>query len=110
MGTYDIHKGIDKPVEFKGLTGQYLFIFAGGLLLIFVVLVILVVAGADQFFCVGLGASLAVGLIIVTFRLNKKYGRFGLMKRTAIRRHPRRIISRKSVQRLFNDSNKCKIH
>lgn len=109
MGTYNIHKGVGKPVEFKGLTGQYLFIFAGGLLLIFALSVVLVVAGADQYLSVGLGAVLAVGLVFVTFRLNQKYGRFGLMKRAAIARHPRRIISRKRIQRLLNDSNKCKI-
>lgn len=108
MAQYDIHKGVGKPVEFKGLTGQYLFVLAGGLLVIFVLLVILVVAGTDQYLCVGLGATLAVALVFVSFNLNKKYGRFGLMKRAAIARHPRRIISRKRIQRLLNDSNKCR--
>ena len=32
MAEYPINKGIGRPVEFKGLKAQYLFIFCGGLL------------------------------------------------------------------------------
>lgn len=32
MSEYPVNRGIGKPVEFKGLKSQYLFIFAGGLL------------------------------------------------------------------------------
>lgn len=38
MAEYPINKGIGASVEFKGLKAQYLFIFAGGLLLLFVLL------------------------------------------------------------------------
>lgn len=44
---YGINKGIGKSVEFRGLKAQYLFIFAGGLLAVFVVFVILYMAGVD---------------------------------------------------------------
>ena len=37
----EINKGIGRNVEFKGLESQYLFIFCGGLLAVFVVFVIL---------------------------------------------------------------------
>ena len=30
MSEYPVNRGIGKPVEFKGLKSQYLFIFAGG--------------------------------------------------------------------------------
>ena len=36
MAEYPINKGIGRPVEFKGLKAQYLFIFCGGLLALFV--------------------------------------------------------------------------
>ena len=36
----EINKGIGRNVEFKGLESQYLFIFCGGLLAVFVVFVI----------------------------------------------------------------------
>ena len=31
MAEYPVNKGIGRPVEFKGLKAQYLFLFAGGL-------------------------------------------------------------------------------
>lgn len=43
---YELNKGIGESAEFKGLKAQYLFIFAGGLLALFVLFVILYMAGA----------------------------------------------------------------
>ena len=37
---WEINKGIGRTVEFKGLKSQYLFIFAGGLLATFILVVI----------------------------------------------------------------------
>ena len=45
---YNINKGIGKSVEFKGLKAQYLFIFAVGLLAVFVLYIILYMMGIDQ--------------------------------------------------------------
>ena len=45
MAKYTINKGIGRSPEFKGLKSQYLFIFAGGLLALFVVFVIMYMAG-----------------------------------------------------------------
>ena len=42
---YELNKGIGESAEFKGLKAQYLFIFAGGLLALFVLFVILYMAG-----------------------------------------------------------------
>ena len=41
-------------------------------------------------------------LVWQTFRLNARYGTHGLMKAAARKRHPRFIISRKAIPRLFN--------
>ncbi len=49
MAEYPINKGIGRPVEFKGLKAQYLFIFCGGLLALFVLFVILYMVGIDQY-------------------------------------------------------------
>ena len=54
MADYPINKGIGHSVEFKGLKAQYLFIFAGGLLAVFFLVVVLYMAGADQLGCIGL--------------------------------------------------------
>ena len=99
---YGINKGIGKSVEFRGLKAQYLFIFAGGLLAVFVVFVILYMAGVDQWVCIAFGVAAASVLVWLTFRLNTRYGEHGLMKLFAARQHPRRILSRKRITRLIN--------
>lgn len=99
---YTINKGIGRSVEFKGLKAQYLFLFAGGLLAVFVLFVIFYMAGIDQWTCIGFGAGAASALVFYTFRLNAKYGEYGLMKLAASRRRPRYIINRRSLCRLIN--------
>ena len=44
---YELNKGIGQSAEFKGLKAQYLFIFAGGLLALFVVFVVMYMARRD---------------------------------------------------------------
>ena len=47
-----INKGVGKQVEFKGLRAQYVFIFAGGLLGVFVLFVVLYMMGAPPVVCI----------------------------------------------------------
>ena len=103
---YNINKGIGKSVEFKGLKSQYLFIFAGGLLAVFVVFVIMYMIGIDQWVCIGFGVIAASVLVWLTFNLNQKYGEYGLMKVMAVKQHPRYLINRKTPHRLFKRTRK----
>ena len=43
----EINKGVGREVEFKGLRAQYLFIFAAGLLAVFVMFVIMYMGYSD---------------------------------------------------------------
>lgn len=104
---HNINKGIGKSVEFKGLKAQYLFIFAGGLLAVFVVFVIMYMAGVDQWVCIGFGVIAASALVWLTFNLNAKYGENGLMKLMAKRQHPRYLINRKIPYRMFRKKKKA---
>ena len=101
MAEYAINKGIGRSVEYKGLKAQYLFIFAGGLLTLFVVYVIMYISGVSQWFCIGFGVTAASALVWLTFHLNAKYGQYGLMKLTAVKYHPRYIINRLRLNRLI---------
>ena len=101
METYPINKGISRSVEFQGLKSQYLFIFAGGLLALFVLFVILYMAGVNQWICIGFGGTSTSILVWQTFSLNRKYGEHGLMKRSALHSHPRYLINRRRIPRLF---------
>ncbi|MBA4153707.1 DUF4133 domain-containing protein [Flavobacterium sp.] len=99
MVSYNINKGIGRTVEFKGLKSQYLFIFAGGLLGILILIMILYMAGVNSYICLFLGAGGGSLIIWQTFSLNKKYGEHGLMKIGAKKRHPQYILCRKSIRR-----------
>ena len=101
MAEYPINKGIGRPVEFKGLKAQYLFIFAGGLLAAFILFVILYMAGAGQWLCIGFGVVSASVTVWLTFRLNAKYGEHGLMKLGAARMRPRHVLHRRRVSNLL---------
>jgi hypothetical protein len=101
MTEYTINKGIGRPAEFKGLKSRYLFIFAGGLLAVFVVFVIMYTVGISETFCIGFGLVTGGILVRGTFRLNAEYGEHGLMKLEARRNRPRYIINRLRLQRLF---------
>lgn len=101
MADLEINKGVGRDVEFKGLRAQYLFIFAGGLLTVFVVFVIMYMAGIGQWICILFGVVAATVIVWLTFSLNKRYGSHGLMKLFAAREHPRRILSRKRIIRLI---------
>ena len=96
-----INKGIGKSAEFSGLTAQYLFIFAGGLLALFIVFVVMYLAGIDMWVCIGFSVVCALILIYGTFYLNKTYGTHGIMKKMAKSNHQRYVINRKSFSKLF---------
>jgi len=103
---FEINKGIGRNVEFKGLESQYLFVFAAGLLAVFVVFVILYMAGVNQWVCISFGVTAATLLVWLTFRLNAKYGTHGLMKAAARKRHPRYVLNRLKIPRLFTKNKK----
>ena len=98
---YPVNKGAGNPIEFKGLKSQYLFAFAGGLAAVLLAVVVLYLAGADQWVCIPFGVISGSLLVWVTFRMNARYGEHGLMKLLAEKRHPRYLIHRKRVFRLF---------
>lgn len=102
MAKWEVNKGVGRSVEFKGLKAQYLFIFAGGLLAVFILTVILYLCGADQVLCLVLCLAGYTLVVWQTFALNRKYGQHGLMKRAALGYHPKFLVNRKTVFHLFN--------
>lgn len=106
MADYPVNKGIGRPVEFKGLKAQYLFIFAGGLLTVFIFFIIMYMAGASEWLCIGFGLVSASALVWLTFRMNARYGEHGLMKLGASRSRPRYVLNRRKTARMFNRKKK----
>ncbi len=101
MAEYRINKGGGRQVEFKGLTAQYLFLFVGGLVGVFLLFVVMYMSGVSQTACILLAAVAGTGLVWGTFYLNRTFGPHGLMKLRASKRHPRRIIHRRRIRRLI---------
>lgn len=103
MAEYPINKGIGRPVEFKGLKAQYLFLFAGGLLAVFILVVVLYLCGISQIACLVIGVVGATLVVWQTFSMNRKYGQYGLMKQGAVRMHPRYLLNRRTVFHLIRN-------
>jgi len=48
---YQINKGINKAIEFRGLKAQYIWYLAGGILLLMTLFAVLYIAGINTFIC-----------------------------------------------------------
>ncbi len=81
--SYQINKGINKPIEFKGLKAQYIGYLGGGLVTLLVLFAILYLIGIAVYFCILIIAGLGSALFYKVFGLSHKYGEHGLMKRNA---------------------------
>ena len=103
MAAFEINKGVGWTVEFKGLKAQYLFLFAGGLLAVFILVVILYLCGVSQVACLAIGVVGASLVVWQTFAMNRKYGQYGLMKKGAVRMHPRYLLNRRTVYHLIRN-------
>lgn len=81
--SYQINKGINKPIEFKGLKAQYIGYLGGGLVALLVLFAVLYLIGLTVYLCILVIGGLGSGLFYKVFQLSHKYGEHGLMKRNA---------------------------
>lgn len=85
---YQVNKGINKAIEFKGVKAQYIGYLAGGLVALLLLFAILYICGVNTWVCLILIGGAGTGLITTVFRLSHKYGQHGLLKRNARRSLP----------------------
>ena len=85
---YQINKGINKPIEFKGLKAQYIWYLGGGLLALLILFAILYICGVNTFVCLGIIIISGTGLFMHVYKLSHKYGEHGMMKSVAKRSIP----------------------
>jgi hypothetical protein len=102
MSIYQINKGVNKPIEFKGLKAQYIVYLAGGLMMLLIGFAFLYLMGVPVAICLIIIAVSGSVLFYQVFRLSHKYGEHGLMKKTAKRYLPDHLkfSSRKIFLRL----------
>lgn len=96
---YQINKGINKPVEFKGLKAQYIWYLGGGLVTLLVLFAILYIAGVNIFFCIAIIVSFGTALFMYVYRMSRTYGEHGLMKKMARKAVPN-VVKSYSIVRL----------
>ena len=105
---YQINKGINKSIEFKGLKAQYIWYFAGGLVGLLMVFAILYIIGINPFLCVGIILIAGTALVLKVYAISNRYGEHGMMKKLAARSVPHAIKSnsRTTFKKLRLDNGK----
>jgi hypothetical protein len=93
---YQINKGINKPIEFRGLKAQYIWYLGGGLLALLILFAILYICGVNTFICLAVIVSLGVALFMYVYKLSHAYGEYGMMKK----------IARKGVPKLLKANSR----
>jgi hypothetical protein len=99
---YQINKGINKSIEFKGLRAQYIWYFGGMVVILMIVFAVLYITGVNTWICLALiGGSATAGTLKI-FALSHRYGEHGLMKSLAQKSVPKVVksYSRRKFQQL----------
>ncbi len=103
--SFIVNKGVNRPVVFKGLQAQYIWYVAGiaiGTLLLYGILFF---CGLSAYVCMPLSLGVGGAMIAKVYKMSRRYGAFGLMKRRARRQMPTALVSRSRTFfiELFND-------
>ena len=99
---YKINKGINKPIEFKGLKAQYIGWLGGGIVALLLLFVLLYLTGLNSFICLGIIAILGTFLFLRVFKMSRDYGEHGMKKKMAARYIPKVIRSNSRKIFMFN--------
>ncbi|WP_460766335.1 DUF4133 domain-containing protein [Niabella terrae] len=94
VSVYQINKGVNQPVYFKGLKAQYIWWLGGGLVVLLMLFAVLYILGIHMYLCLLIIAILGMVLFKVVYRFSKNYGEYGLKKRLDYFKMPRFIINR----------------
>src|SRR3954451_13776649 len=88
---YKINKGINKPIEFKGVKAQYIWYLAGGFVILLILFVVMYLIGINTYVCLVTIVLSGTILFIRVQRLSLKYGEHGMMKKVALNAMPKVI-------------------
>lgn len=104
---YKINKGINKPIEFKGLKAQYIGYLGIGIVLLLIIFAVLYISGINMFVCLGLILILGTLLFIGIYKLSDTYGQRGLLKKLAKRNIP--VYLKTSSRKVFLQLTKSNV-
>lgn len=105
MIQYTINRGINKPIEIKGLKAQYIGYMGLGLVLSFVVFGLVYAVGVSMVTCLIIAGVLTSSVMLTVFHLSATYGEHGLMKKLAQKQVPEylKVRSRRLFTGLISD-------
>jgi hypothetical protein len=101
---YQLNKGVNRALEFKGIKAQYILFLAAGLVLLLLLFAILYLGGCNTYLLVGVILPAGAGLFYVLARMSKRYGEHGLLKKIAKQQLPGCVKSK--TWRTFSLSGK----
>jgi len=96
---YQINKRVGKPIEFKGLQGQYIAYLAIGLVVLLLTFTALYLLGTPLMVLLPLILALGGTLFFTVFSLSRRFGVYGLGKFMASRSLP--VYLKFSSRRVF---------
>jgi len=88
---YQVNKGINKSIEFKGLKAQYIWYLGGGIAGLLIVFSAMYLIGLPSLLCVGVILIAGALLVVKVYGMSNKYGEHGLMKAMARKQVPKVI-------------------
>lgn len=86
--TYEINKGVNRPIAFKGLKAQYIYYLAIGLAVLLLLFCALYIAGTPIYLGLVIILALGTGLFIGVNRMSRRFGTHGLKKLLDSRKRP----------------------
>ena len=89
MKTYNINKGVNRSIVFKGLVGQYIWYMGAAAFAVLLLYAGMYVAGVGTFISLAITLCLGAGLILWIYHLSSTYGEHGLTKALARRSIPK---------------------
>jgi hypothetical protein len=103
--TYQINKGINKSIVFKGLRAQYIWYMGGGMFLLLIFYAVMYMAKVNTFISLGITICLGAVMIMGIYHMSSEYGEHGLTKALARRSIPK-VVKSKS-RKVFTASKKA---
>lgn len=90
---YQINKGINQSIEFKGLKAQYIWYLGGSVIVLMTLFAILYIAGLPSFICIGIIGISGTLWVLKIYKMSHQYGEHGMMKALAKRQVPKAMKS-----------------
>ncbi|MDQ1164669.1 DUF4133 domain-containing protein [Flavobacterium sp. SORGH_AS_0622] len=91
VSVYQINKGINQSIEFKGLKAQYIWYLGGGVVLLMIVFAVLYIIGIPSLICIGFIGISGTILVLKIYKMSNTYGEHGMMKAIARKQLPKFI-------------------